>query len=303
MPAFTAFLHSACLPLTRQVSARIAVIRVACFSTFVALAFFAGTQAYSQEPQPQPPADAAAAPADPKLPDPGSISGTVVDETGKPVERAAVQPFDGFGMPIHLRTVHTDHSGHFVIYTLHPGDWVLLPSKVEDGYADQTYGLGVVKSYRPIHVTVKSGAETSGVTVPLPPRSATVHIQLTDADTNEPIRMMGLDVQHFEAGRQQMAGSNGWVHIRRVSPTDLLIAPGIVRLTINCAGYDPWTASEENRHFLSLRPGDHRVFEVKLHLASHTPGRFPSPATPAPPPTPPAAQTAPPMPQDTPVAP
>ncbi len=215
--------------------------------------------------------------------EPGSISGTVLDQQGNPVERAAIQPYDGVGMPIHLRTVHTDHMGHFVIYTMHPGEWELLVSKVEDGYPDPVFDFGTSRTAKPVKVTVKPGASTTGIELHLGPKAAFVHLELFDADTNRPLGAMMLDMQATEPGQQ--AQSNGeWLHARRRSPADLLIAPGLVRLTVTSPGYLPWTAEERNHPYLSLRSGEHREFKIKLHPRSDRsdqPAAI-SPATPKP---------------------
>ena len=278
MDTFPAQISSACacFPIRRM---SFSWARRALLPSLAALSLglAAGPRAHSQAaPAPsanQPATSATESPATAvapvKVPDPGSVSGTVVDEKGNPVEGATVQFYDGFGMPIRLRSVHTDHSGHFVAYSLHPGEWALYPSKVEDGYADQLYGSGISPSYRAPRATIQSNTETSGVVLHLPPKAATVHIEVMDADTNQPLRSMEVDVQSMQPGRQMPSSGDGWVHNRRPAPADLLIAPGIVRLTVSSLGYEKWMASEDTgRRFLALRSGEHRVLMVKLHAAN-----------------------------------
>ena len=301
MIAFPAGSRSACASfvLRKPLS-----INPAVLTSILALAMTmaAGTRAHSQTaPESAPASQAPATSSEPeKLPEPGSISGTVVDEAGNPVERATVQFYDGFGMPIRLRSVHTDHSGHFVAYTLHPGEWALYPSKIEDGYADQIYGSGVSPNFHPIHATVQANTETTGVILHLPPKSAILHIEVMDADTNRPLRSMEVDIQSIEPGRQMASGKEGWVHNRRPAPGDVLINPGVVRLTVTSLGYEKWTAGDDSRHFLTLRSGERREFIVKLHSANNgitrrevrtfttqTPSQAPQPpASAAPAPTP-----------------
>jgi hypothetical protein len=296
---FPAQFPSAC---TSIVTRKFLLSRRAILSSFVAFALTmaAGTRSHAQTaPRSAEAPQAPAAPGEPKLPDPGSISGTVVDEAGNPVERATVQFYDGFGMPIRLRTVHTDHAGHFVAYTLHPGEWALYPSKIEDGYADQIYGTGVSPNFHPTHATVQANTETTGLILHLPPKSAILHIEVMDADTNRPLRSMEVDVQSIEPGRQMVSGKEGWVHNRRPAPGNILITPGVVRLTVTSLGYEKWTAGDDSRHFLTLRSGERREFIVKLHSANNgitqrevrtfttqTPPETPQPA---PDPAPPAA--------------
>jgi hypothetical protein len=327
MSACPASLPSAQLPSATGFSiARLnsRILSLVVFALALALNFTARAQAPASDAAPAQAPDAAqtqapnpdqstapASEAKPNVPDPGSISGTVVDEAGKPVDRATVQLYDGFGLPIRLRTVHTDQYGHFVAYTLHPGEWALFPSKVEDGYADQVYGIGINRAYKPQHVVVKTGAETSGVVVLMPPKAATIHIETIDADTGQPIKFITIRVENLTQtaqapgqGAPLMVHGENSVHSRKISPADILIAPGVVRMTVTSAGYETWTASENNRQLLALRAGDHRVFQLKLHALSRASATVssrptrqlaapPSPASPATAPPAAAPQAAP----------
>jgi hypothetical protein len=325
MSAFPASLPSArllCARASAKFNNRFLSLVVFAFALAVTCTARAQAPATDAAPAPAPGAAQVQAPkadqstaAKPNnIPDPGSVSGTVVDEAGQPVGAATVQLYDGFGLPIRLRTVHTDQYGHFVVYTLHPGEWALFPSKVAGGYADQVYGIGINRGYKPQHVVVKSGAETTGVVVSMPPKAAAIHVETIDADTGKPIKFITIRVENLTQnarmpgqGTPMMAQGENSVHSRRVSPADVLVAPGVVRMTVSSAGYETWTASEDNRPMLALRVGDHRVFQLKLHAlgrasggAPTRPGRQlvtppPSPASPATAPeTPPAApQTAP----------
>jgi hypothetical protein len=319
MSAFPASLPSARLLCARaSAKSNSRLLSLVVLSLALAVTFTARAQAPATDATPAPAPNTAPAPdaaqtqapnadqdtaAKPKIPDPGSVSGTVVDEAGQPVGGATVQLYDGFGLPIRLRTVHTDQYGHFIVYTLHPGEWAFFPSKVEEGYADQVYGIGINRAYKPQHVVVKSGSETTGVVVSMPPKAAAVHIETIDADTGKPIKFITIRVENLTQNAR-MPGQG----TPMMAQADVLVAPGVVRMTVSSAGYETWTASENNRPMLALRVGDHRVFQLKLHALNRAsagaptrPGRQlvappPPPASPATTPdAPPAAapQTAP----------
>jgi hypothetical protein len=200
----------------------------------------------------------------------GSIDGIVVDEKGNPLPRAEVTPDDGSPKGSLVPYYLADAQGHFHIAGLHPGTWMLLGRKLDDGYMDQIMGFAFLEGNYPLRVHVNAGAMTSGTILRLGPKGAFVHIELIDAATNKPIPVLQIRME-------QVSTPGNFLESSKDTPADLLIPPTKVSVSISSPGYETWVAFEEGHSYVTFRSGEHRTFLVNLNRSTspvvhHAPG-------------------------------
>ncbi|GMK42639.1 hypothetical protein PCCS19_56990 [Paenibacillus sp. CCS19] len=104
---------------------------------------------------------------------PGTLSGTVVDNNGIPVAGAAVLIKTSTGNGVTIATIFSDPNGHFQTSSLAPGNYTLLSSAPDFQTASAT-------------VTVRSD-EVTPITLVLLPDPGSIQGSVVDARTGQPI--------------------------------------------------------------------------------------------------------------------
>lgn len=129
------------------------------------------------------------------LPPFGSISGFVVDENGKPIAGATVYArLADQGAHGQMNSMLTDREGRFLLGQVRPGLNTVHAFKEEDGYPDTFFAFYVTSAAAIPHVTVFEG-QVANVTVQLGPKAIRVALNVSDSDSNEPIKDASLELR------------------------------------------------------------------------------------------------------------
>jgi len=199
----------------------------------------------------------------------GTVSGVVLDETGKPVEGASVHvaelgPFYGHRI---LQIHETDSKGRFSIDDLKWGSYAVLVGKEEAGYPDQK--IAFYSNLAVPTVTLNPEFPTADVKVKLPPKAGRIEITtVVDASTGKKIETATMTL-HRLGTPFLITASAGSILV----PSDTEIS-----IEVEAPGYQRWPAvDEKDSNRLRLKPLEIRKLQVKLQPVAEPVGRVPQP--------------------------
>ena len=186
----------------------------------------------------------------------GTISGTVVDESGHPVELALVNAdlLDNRPRGYPVRYVETNKAGHYEIQGLAFGSYKIFAKKEKAGYPDTTFAFYSEHRFATATLTLENPSVV--VNMRLGPKAGSLHVNLVDAQTAHALE--------------------GTITLRRVAHPEMFITSSTsnpmlipsfvdVRVAITAPGYQNWPlAEDEGRSIVRLKPEEIRELEIRL---------------------------------------
>ena len=209
----------------------------------------------------------------------GTITGTVLDEAGRPLPDAHVhvelagKPRQLFGL---YREVYTDSHGRFEDQQLEPGTYNVYAYKETDGYPDRSSWMMYKDGSKPETVTLSSNKTTADVTVHMGPklgRVASVHV--TDATTGRPVTVTdptsgkALQAASVMLIRYDLKNSQGEPASLGGSLANILLPIDIpVTFIVSAPGYADWyypgTPDPAKAQPIRLKSGEEISIDVAL---------------------------------------
>ncbi len=164
----------------------------------------------------------------------GTVTGTVLDEAGRPLPKAKVHiaekgPFAGHRL---VQYHETDDTGHFYIHHVPWGTYVVMAGKTDASYPDTAFVF--YSNLAVPTVTLAPDFPTADVSLRLGPKAATLDIEsVADEATGKEIRSAAITLRRAENRQFFMTASTTEGRILVPSLVDVLIE-------ITAEGYKPW---------------------------------------------------------------
>ncbi len=197
----------------------------------------------------------------------GTITGTVVDETGKPLAGAKVHIAERDRVVGHrlIQYYETDDNGRFRIPHVPWGTYVLMAGKERAGYPDLVFNF-----YNDLALPTATLAEafpSADVMVKVGPKAGVLELEpVTDAATGKEIPLASVTLRRADNPDLSISGSASQ---RRI------FVPSLTRIVaeIMAEGYKSWPPSgAEADGTLFLRPEEIRKLRVALQPNEPTSG-------------------------------
>ena len=192
----------------------------------------------------------------------GSIEGTVIDQSGKPVAGATVEAL----VNIKRRNLFTtsDSAGRFVLRDIPSGDTFVHAYKESEGYPDTFFAFFKTDDLTMVRVKVVGAESSRGVTIRLGEKAAYLSIEMTDENgTRVPGHIM-FTRDDDQYGRYQQ-GTTG--------AETIMVPPVPFRFTAEAQapGYLPWHYGGENWQsdsgLIKLKSGQSLRLDIQLKRA------------------------------------
>jgi hypothetical protein len=187
----------------------------------------------------------------------GSISGTVQDETGKPVSEAKVRadPMDRQPVGSAVRYVQTDAEGHFRIDHLDWGKYKVFAEKEEAGYPDTYWSFYSDDAF--LVATLTPLAPVADIRISLGPKAGVIKGVVRDSITGAPLNA------GFKLTRA--TDPKKWISTSVSSDYRVLLPPSTdVLLEVSAPGFKTWTLSAP----LRLQAGTEMHLDIPLEPAN-----------------------------------
>ena len=188
----------------------------------------------------------------------GSITGVVLGQDGKPLEKAKVHIAESkpvYGSRV-IQFHETDAEGKFAINHVPFGSYVVLAGKESEGYADTKFAF--YSNLDAPTVDLSSLIPAENVTVHLI-KAGILHIgTINDATTGKPIRNCQITLKRADNPKFSISLSS--------SQENILVPSTVgVFLQIEAEGYQPWPLSDQaTTGQIKLDPG--QVFNLNVKL-------------------------------------
>jgi hypothetical protein len=184
---------------------------------------------------------------------PGRITGTVLNENGRPIDHAFVC-VSSSGSSHTECSVFTDPNGQFEIQHLPLGTSSVFATKEEDGYSAHSQAPGQ-------KITLTSQEPSANVTVRLAPKAGTLIGSVKDSLTGKPVDKISVI---YVAENGQGSGSAGvYAGEFRVN----LPTTSAYLVFVSAPGYRTWfytDPSDQSRVSLRLASGEQKSVDVEL---------------------------------------
>ena len=194
----------------------------------------------------------------------GSIEGTVVDQSGKPVAGATVEArVDPEPRRRNLFTT-SDSAGRFVLRDIPSGDTYLYAHKESEGYPDTFFAFFKTDDLSMVSVKVNGGQATQGVTIRLGGKAAYLSIEMSDENGTRLPGQLIFTRDDDEYGRYQKG---------TIGAETIMVPPVPFRLTAEAQapGYLPWHYGGENWQsdsgLIKLKSGQSLDLNIRLKRA------------------------------------
>jgi hypothetical protein len=193
----------------------------------------------------------------------GTISATVIDQTGQPLvgARVAMVPADATGLMGALPECLTDDRGVCSL-NLRFGKYHVTAKKVAEGYPDLTirfYGHG----QWPATAEITPEAPAASVTVDLGPKAASLVLHPVDDDSGDNIKHLTVTLHPANDPHEFISSS-----LAGPNPTILVPPDEDVLVTVSADGYQPWHLEEHSelssRGVLNLHSRDKQEINARL---------------------------------------
>lgn len=164
---------------------------------------------------------------------PGSISGTVVNETGSPVVQAQVRvdPLDGRVRASPVRMVETDKDGHFIMNDLDLMSYKVFAIKESVGYPNTAFGFYSNNVFPT--VTLTASVPTADIALKVGPPAGVVSGSVIDAVTGVPLSAGFL--------LRRISDPGNWISMSQRADYRVLVPPSVeVSVEVTAPGYKTW---------------------------------------------------------------
>jgi hypothetical protein len=194
----------------------------------------------------------------------GTITGTVLDETGAPLAQAEVlaSKMEAQRAGNSLLQYHeTDPQGRFTIENLPWGTYSVSARKEDDGYPGPLFGLYPAHSeFMPL-VTLQPSSPTASLTLRLPPKAGAIQsISVVDAVT-------GMEMNSAAVILRRAAQPDISVETSTTMTPILVPSNADVSIEITAAGYKPWPAKDEPKSISQIRLNREQGARLDVKLA------------------------------------
>ncbi|PYY13929.1 MAG: hypothetical protein DMG61_11675 [Acidobacteria bacterium] len=185
----------------------------------------------------------------------GTISGTVIDEAGQPVELAlvSVELLDNRPRGTPVRYVETNKAGHYEIQGLVLGPHKIFAKKETAGYPDTSFAFYSEHKFSTVNLTQQNSSAV--VNIRLGPKAGTLRLKLVDAVTG---KLPSGTVTLRRAAHPEMFFST--------STDKPVLVPALtdVDLSISAPGYATWPATLDRKSQVFLQADEVRDIEIAL---------------------------------------
>lgn len=199
---------------------------------------------------------------------PGSVRGTVIDQTGAPVTGAQVMvdTFDERPKSKTLRVVETDHSGHFSVSDLELGVYKIFAMKEASGYPNTAFAFYSNHIFSTANLTANTPAIE--LVLKIGPPAGVIEGLVVDSSTNAPIDATFI--------LRRAASPDNWVSIAQRSKYRILV-PSATDITFEVVApsYKTWyyggPSDPQARSPLRLNSRDETTLNISLERDSELP--------------------------------
>jgi len=188
----------------------------------------------------------------------GSIEGVIVDADNNPVPGASVYLVTGPSGTGRGSTVLTNADGRFRLEQLVPGVYTLSIYKTQDGWADGAIAFYADPDHPLPSVTVNTGTETTNHSFQLGARCGILHLNASDAVAHHSISSATVILHQRNNSSAVLQATN------KELPADFLVPPQDVTITMDAPGYVTWRFAEDDRNYVTLRPGEQRTVHADM---------------------------------------
>ena len=194
----------------------------------------------------------------------GSIEGTVIDQSGKPVAGATVQGRVNLQPKKTNLFTTSDSAGRFVLRDIPIGDTFLYAHKASEGYPDTFFAFFKTDDLSMVRVKVVGARSTQGVTIRLGEKAAYLSIEMTDENGTRLPGHLTFTRDDDQYGRYQKG---------TIGAETIMVPPVPFRLTMEAQapGYLPWHFGGENWQgkggLINLKSGQSLTLDIQLKRA------------------------------------
>jgi len=198
----------------------------------------------------------------------GTIAGTVVDETGKPVAGAKVHIAQKDVLVVHqiVQYHETDDGGHFRIPHVPWGTYVVVAGKESAGYPAPVFAA-FYSSYTLPNVTLREDFPSADIVVRIGPKAGILDIEpVADQATGKEIRSASVTLRRAEDPHLFLSASTTQRRVFVPAFTEVLIE-------ITAEGYKPWPPPDQaaTEGKILLKPEQVQKLRVTLQPADPVP--------------------------------
>lgn len=190
----------------------------------------------------------------------GTITGIVVDETGKRVAGAKVLTAQKDVLVIHqiVQYHETDDDGHFRISHVPWGTYVVVAGKESAGYPAPVFA-SFYSNYATPSVTLAEDFPSADITVKIGPKAGVLDLEpVTDAATGKEIRSASVTLRRAANPDSFLSASTTQGRVFVPAFTEVLIE-------IGAKGYKPWPPQDQAAEGrINLKPEEVRKLRVTL---------------------------------------
>jgi Carboxypeptidase regulatory-like domain len=205
----------------------------------------------------------AQAPAVEKFADWATVTGRVVDASGRPVvgARISMMPLDvavNGGMP---REPITNQEGRYrLVSPAYPGRTRLCAVKENAGYPNTQYLLFASGKETMPEVHLTPGGQFDGVDIRLDPPDGTVEGSVVDATTHEPVPKARITLRRSNPESISSSSLPPDGHFFYALP------PAPIEISVDAPGYRRWSYRDKTNgaNWLVIDTSDHRKITVEL---------------------------------------
>jgi hypothetical protein len=192
------------------------------------------------------------------------ITGQVLNAEGSPVSNVNVYAYPLAPLEGRLPAASSDKEGKFSIPVEHAGKFVVVTSKVADGYPS-TYSIFYNLSGNSLpEVLVEENQAPPVVTIRLGPKAGKLLGRIVDAETSQPIKEVQISLCRAEAPMYCHRTSAG-------GPSEQFqfLVPAVpLTVQVSAPGYKDWYSNAETQEPLQVEADTTKELSISLHSSS-----------------------------------
>jgi len=193
-----------------------------------------------------------------------TITGQVLDATGRIVPNAKVRARLTRHLPGRIPSGHTDTEGNFSIIVRTPGTYRLYAGKEDLFYPIADSPFYDIDQIAPPEITVDDKEVINAGTVLLNSQGAKLTLRIIDADTDEPIKEAGIGFRRDDTDGNLGTG----IGQESAGKVTVLVPSRPIRIEVQAAGYRDFNyggdGTIEQAFSVYLRTGTTEELEIRL---------------------------------------